>query len=146
MGAANGKSISRSHFSNSYAEGSTMNERKRINEIKQCRSLRSNETLRWAYQNTALNPSTVTFTTPSNSCWIRATSSTVCRRSLPISSIEGSVDQEPKLSWRADKRGEVASLRVERATGIQSIPPTVQLTPKATSCRFGNCEKSKDRP
>jgi hypothetical protein len=90
---------------------------------------------------------TVTFTAPSNSRSIRATSSAANRRSLPTSSTVGVVvDEVMKLSWRADKRGEVVYLRVESATGIQSRPPAVQSAPRSASWRFGNPEKSKDRP
>ena len=44
----------------------------------------------------------------------------------------------------ADKCGEVVSLRVDRAIGIQGRPPPVHLIPKCTSWRFGSLEKSKD--
>jgi len=94
---------------------------------------------------------TVKFTAPSNSRSIRATSSAVRRKSLPVSSIMVSMGRsttdEPANSSRiADKRGDVAGLRVERALGIQGRPPLFQpsLKPKFTSWRFGNLEKSKD--
>ena len=45
----------------------------------------------------------------------------------------------------ADKCGEVADPRVERAVGIQNRPPPIQLTQNHISWRFGNSEKSKDR-
>lgn len=91
--------------------------------------------------------STVTFTAPSNSRSIRATSSAANRRSLPTSStVWVVVDEVMKLSWRADKRGEVVYLRVESATEIQSRPPALRSAPRSTSWRFGNPEKSKDRP
>ena len=49
-----------------------------------------------------------------------------------------------KLSRIANKRGEVADLRVERAEEIQSRPPPIQLTTSSTSWRFGDLEKSRD--
>ena len=54
------------------------------------------------------------------------------------------LDEGMKSIWMADKRGEVGGLRVERALGIQCRSPPTQLTPKFTSWRFGNLEKSKD--
>ena len=91
---------------------------------------------------------TVTFI--SNSRSIRATSSAAHRRSFSVASIASRADWMPagervKLSWIADKRGEVAGLRLERAVGIQGSPPFTQPTPNSTSRRFGNLEKSKDR-
>ena len=50
-----------------------------------------------------------------------------------------------KLSWIADKRGEVVDLRVERDVGIHDRLPEYQLTPSSTSRMFGYLEKSKDR-
>ena len=49
-----------------------------------------------------------------------------------------------KLSWIANKRGEVTDLRVERDEGIQNRLLPAQSTPSSTSWRFGNLEKSKD--
>ena len=43
------------------------------------------------------------------------------------------LDEGKKSIWMADKRGEVAGLRVERALGIQCRSPPTQLTPKFTS-------------
>lgn len=102
--------------------------------------------------NISLNPGsriTVTFTPPSNSRSIRASSSAVHRRSLPVSAIAASTDWLEKdgrknLIWMVDKHGEVADLRVERAVGIQGKPPSTQPITKSTVWIFGNLEKSKD--
>ena len=56
----------------------------------------------------------------------------------------GAIDEQPNWSQIVDKRGEVAALRVEKATGIQSKLPLLQRTPNRTVWRFGKFEKSKD--
>ena len=94
---------------------------------------------------------TVRSTPPSNSRSIWENSSAARRRSLLISSIKVStervaVDMTTKWTWRTDRREEMARLRVERAAGSQNKSPPFQPTPRPTSWRFGNSEKSKDRP
>ena len=93
----------------------------------------------------------MTLTAPLNSRSIRLTSSVARRRLFPVRLITVSTDRlavygQAKSSCIADRYGEVAGLRVERAAGIQSrSPPPLQLTPKCTSWRLGKWEKSKDR-
>ena len=102
--------------------------------------------------NTTLNAgsrNTVTLTIPLNSHLIRATSSATRWRPWPVFSTVASTDRLAiyswtKLSWIANKRGEVTDLRVERDEGIQSRLLPAQSTPSSTSWRFGNLEKSKD--
>lgn len=59
---------------------------------------------------------------------------------------KGWVVVEQKSSLITDKCGEVATLRLERAMGIQGIPPSLELALylKVTSWTSGNLEKSKD--
>jgi len=103
--------------------------------------------------NTALNlgsRTTVKDTVPSYSRSILVNSPAIHRSSLPRSVTKVSVDGlttecKAKLSPIVDKRGEVASLSVERAVGIQSKPPLAHRTSKSTSWMLGNFEKSKDR-
>jgi len=95
----------------------------------------------------------VKFTAPSSSRLIRMSSSAICRRSPPMSSIKVSadrmkLDEQAKSSRIMDKRGVVEGLRVVRDAGSQRRPPCVEpatLQMRVTSWRFGNLEKSKAR-
>jgi len=142
-----GMGIYRSHLNQCTAEGSARNESVSSQGI--FTPQKRNPTL--SVSNTAANPglrSTVKFTAPPNSRSILANSSATHRSPLPASlsnlSMDWSVEEcEMKLSWIADMRGGAVGLRVERAVGIQRISPPIQSTPKFTSRRVGNLEKSK---
>lgn len=117
------------------------------------RGLFTKRNLTLSISNTALNPGSrtkVKDTAPSNSHLILANSPAIHRISLPRSVAKVSVELlavecKAKLSRIVDKRGDVASLSVERAVGTQSRPPLFQRTSKSTSWMLGSFEKSKER-